>query len=286
MPFTDYTTRFSQYRTDALRSQRSSSISFRNRDAMSQQLLSGGEEIVIKTDIAPSYIESQKEIDAEVAQLRNFLNTLQEEQNKHLTTAFGNDKKTRARIEALTVRVSSLFQHLERKIKAIGNTPNDASNEVKTIRQNLQRSMAAKITELSTEFRKNQKKYLTTLQSFDTDFDPQSNDPGFSESQTAHALLFSELVAEHTQDVSKITDQLNSISIIFKDMAALVVEQGSLIDQIDYNLLQAENETSSAVRHLENAADRMKRKRLNYCIALQFVVIFVLIVVYLKRRKD
>ncbi|KAL0235523.1 hypothetical protein GEMRC1_002105 [Eukaryota sp. GEM-RC1] len=93
-------------------------------------------------------------------------------------------------------------------------------------------------------------------------------DEGFNESQQAQSSVFQEIVDEHSEEIAKINEALVGISTMFKDMATLIVDQGSLVDQIDFNLDLAERDVESAVGHLENAAERQRKKKMNYCILL------------------
>ncbi|KAL0208604.1 hypothetical protein P9112_011191 [Eukaryota sp. TZLM1-RC] len=274
--FTDYTNRFSQYRSDSLRSRKSSIL---GKDSASQHLLSSSSEVAIDTSVVPAWVEKQKEVEAELVQIQSFMDNLQTEQSRDLTTSFGNDRKIRTRVDALTSRITQSFQLVERKIKSISNYPSAIPSEVKVVRDNVVQSLASKATQLSQTFRQRQKSYLSAIKSFDEEVDI-----GFTENQNAQATLFADLVEEHSTEINNITEQLENIAGIFRDMSALVVEQGSLIDQIDVNIEMAEKDTASALNHLENAADRLRRKRLNYCIMLQFVIVFVLFIVYWTRR--
>ncbi|KAL0235651.1 hypothetical protein GEMRC1_002233 [Eukaryota sp. GEM-RC1] len=160
----DFTNRFIKLRSDSQRSRRPSSLG--NRDTISQQLLNSHDEVAISTEVTPAWVESQKEVEAELGQLASLMSTLQTEQSKDLTSSFGNDRKIRNRIDALTTRITSSFQQLERKIRRISQAPANSSQDVSIIRDNVAKDLAKKLSDLSLSFRQQQKSYLNTLKSF------------------------------------------------------------------------------------------------------------------------
>lgn len=62
-----------------------------------------------------------------------------------------------------------------------------------------------------------------------------------------------------TTENTKITElvhSINRLSIIYKELNNLVIEQGSLIDRIDFNIEQTFEHTVKAVKHLEAANEQ------------------------------
>ena len=55
---------------------------------------------------------------------------------------------------------------------------------------------------------------------------------------------------ERNQGIEEMLGNLQDLGYIFKDLAALVLEQGTLLDRIDYNIQESINHTQSAVKEL------------------------------------
>lgn len=55
---------------------------------------------------------------------------------------------------------------------------------------------------------------------------------------------------ERNQGIEEMLGNLQDLGYIFKDLAALVLEQGTLLDRIDYNIQESIHHTQSAVKEL------------------------------------
>lgn len=63
------------------------------------------------------------------------------------------------------------------------------------------------------------------------------------------------MVEEQTNDlenrqINELVASINKLSTIYKDLNALVIEQGSLVDRIDFNIETTLQHTQQAVVHL------------------------------------
>jgi len=44
------------------------------------------------------------------------------------------------------------------------------------------------------------------------------------------------LSKQREEGIHRVVDQINELAVLFKDMSSLVVEQGTILDRIDFNL--------------------------------------------------
>lgn len=85
-------------------------------------------------------------------------------------------------------------------------------------------------------------------------------------------LLFEEensKMAEHReQEVTKIVKSIVDLHDIFKDLAGMVQEQGTVLDRIDYNVEQTQTKVSEGFRQLQRAEVYQRKNRKMYCITV------------------
>lgn len=53
------------------------------------------------------------------------------------------------------------------------------------------------------------------------------------------------------KEISNIARSINELAVLFKDLSVLVVEQGTILDRIDYNVKEAKENMEQAIVHLE-----------------------------------
>lgn len=62
-------------------------------------------------------------------------------------------------------------------------------------------------------------------------------------------------ISQREREIDQIAKSINALAVIFKDMQAMVVEQGTLLDRIDYNVEQT-------ATNIENAVEELQKVRL------------------------
>lgn len=95
-------------------------------------------------------------------------------------------------------------------------------------------------------------------------------------------LLFEEentKMAEHReQEVTKIVKSIVDLHDIFKDLASMVQEQGTVLDRIDYNVEQTQTTVSEGLKQLRQAEVYHRKNRKMFCIlVLASLTLFMLV---------
>lgn len=164
------------------------------------------------------------------------------------------------------------------------------------VRKNIQRSIASRLHELSGSFRKAQKQYLGELQrlkdggSVDmfggggAGAGARDVDMGFSAEQI-HAMAEMEESTEwRDQEIARIARSVEELAVLFKDLATLVVEQGTMLDRIDYNMESTVERTKKGVEKLEQAEKYQKSARPLKCMAFLMVLIIILVIILITQH--
>lgn len=101
-------------------------------------------------------------------------------------------------------------------------------------------------------------------------------------------LLFEEentKMAEHReQEVTKIVKSIVDLHDIFKDLAGMVQEQGTVLDRIDYNVEQTQTMVSEGYRQLQRAEVYQRKNRKMYCITVLAGVTVLMLVLLIVTK--
>ena len=75
-------------------------------------------------------------------------------------------------------------------------------------------------------------------------------------------------------DLNQLLDSMNNLASTFKDLKNLVVEQGTILDRIDYNIDTAADNTAKGKQHLINAENLQKNSCFRNVMLILVIVIF------------
>jgi syntaxin 16 len=86
--------------------------------------------------------------------------------------------------------------------------------------------------------------------------------------------------------LTEIARSISTLAELFRDLGALVIDQGSLLDSIEYNIQNVERDVVDAGKELVSAEGYQKRTGRRKCIFLLLLVIFglVLVLIFKPRR--
>ena len=86
-----------------------------------------------------------------------------------------------------------------------------------------------------------------------------------------------------SKEIKTLVNTINDLAVLFKELSVLVVEQGTILDRIDYNIEEAHKDTKQAVVHIENTVKIEKSMRSKGVLAcLMVAIVICLIMLMLK----
>ena len=213
------------------------------------------------------------------------VSTLQEKQQQRLMPKFDDqeNKKLNRSIKNLGVEMSKDLKDCEIIIKEIINdTNNDSSLDINNeqIKQNMKQNVLTKLNEFTKKFKLNQEIYTNKFKDFavgedmvnmsmrkDVDL-KGSND--FLTTQENNDQL-----RRRDNELNNLLDSVNELAQIFKDMQTLVMQQGTILDRIDYNIDIASTNVTKGKKSIVKADQHMKNNCFRNVIIVLIVCIFI-----------
>ncbi|KAK4761473.1 hypothetical protein SAY87_029357 [Trapa incisa] len=140
--------------------------------------------------------------------------------------------------------VSSSLLHPNQSYAPLGTEdPGSSGSEVELLRfdvsYSIQRSLATDLQSLSMDICKKQFTYLERIRQQKEGQDGVDLAiKGFSEHQMAKLKINKALTEEREREIQQVAQPANDLAQIMKDLMTLVIEQGTIVDRIEYNKIQ------------------------------------------------
>jgi syntaxin 16 len=285
---------------------------------------------VIEMDLLPPrWLDIQDEITTHLSTIAGLMKRLDTLHSKHVLPGFDDESvklKEEREIETLTNEVTRGFSACQRAIKRIDVMLRNQSQQQpgvtkaeETMAKNLQISLATRVSDTSTLFRKKQAAYLKKLRSLGgmstptldgnrsgTPSLPQNpyTDPALAEQaadltsaqttlqQTAQVRrrtgVLDSAIEQREREIEKIAQGVIDLSTIFQELNSMVIDQGSLLDRIDYNVERTNEDVKQAEKELVVATRYQKKgtRRLVILLLILLVVgMFILLLVKPKKKS-
>ncbi|KAL0552437.1 hypothetical protein IC582_011550 [Cucumis melo] len=248
--------------------------------------------------LPPAWVDVSEEIAANVQRARVKMMELAKAHAKALMPSFGDGKEDQRLIESLTQDITNLIKKSEKGLKRLFVAgPSEDSN----IRKNVQRSLATDLQNLSMELRKKQSTYLKRLRQQKEEgqdgIDIEMNLNGnrsrmedddlehmvFNEHQMAKLRKSEAFTAEREREIKQVVESVNELAQIMKDLSVLVIDQGTIIDRIDYNIQNVATTVEEGLKQLQKAERTQKQGGMVMCASVLIIMCFVMLVLLILK---
>lgn len=87
------------------------------------------------------------------------------------------------------------------------------------------------------------------------------------------------------EEIANIAKSIEELAQIFRELAVLVIDQGTILDRIDYNMETAVEHAKVGIQELHKAEDHQKNNPGLKCIIVLVILIFILMIVLIVKHS-
>ncbi|KAH1259058.1 Syntaxin-43 [Glycine max] len=223
--------------------------------------------------LPPSWVDDSEEIATNIQRARVRISELTKAHAKALMPSFGDGKEDQRHIETLTQEITSLLRKSEVRLKRLSAAA--GSSEDSNVRKNVQRSHATDLQNLSMDLRRKQSAYLKHLQQQQEGYDGVDLEMNFNGSKfVSHNDEFSDVVVKSVHELAQ----------IMKDLSVLVIDQGTIVDRIDYNIQSVSTSVEEGLKQLQKAERIQKKGGMVMCASTLVIMCFVMLVLLILKE--
>nr|XP_023852595.1 syntaxin-16 isoform X6 [Salvelinus alpinus] len=243
--------------------------------------------------LPPKWVDGVDEIQYEITRVRQKKKELAALHDKHMNRPTLDDSSEEEHaIEITTQEITQMFHRCQRAVTGLQSRCGHCTEQEERLLRNVVSSLAGSLQELSTNFRHTQSSYLKRMKNreerskhfFDSgplmeDEDIALYDRGFTGDQLVLVEQNTVMVEEREREVRQIVQSISDLNEIFRDLAGMVVEQGTVLDRIDFNVEQSCVKTEEGLKQLQKAEQYQKKNRKMLVILILTVIVVVLILI-------
>ncbi|THY77270.1 t-SNARE [Aureobasidium pullulans] len=294
------------------------------RGLMSAGAFDDGDAVIEMDRLPPRWLDVQDQVTEWLDNITKQMKKLDQLLQKHVLPGFDDEQVKRREereIEAMTQDITRGFQTCQRAIRRIDNMVKESqqtgslSRGEETMAQNLKVSLATRVGDSSALFRKKQSAYLKKLRALggmnsplDRAASPVQNpytDPSLMDSEIDRSSaqttllqtkqkqrstgLHDSTIAQREREIEDIAQGIIDLSNIFQELQTMVIDQGSMLDRIDYNVENMAVEVKQAEKELKVATGYQKKSTKRKIILLLVLIVagmFILLMIKPKSRSS
>ena len=257
----------------------------------------------MSSTLPPAWVDFSEEASADIAAIKDKLRELSSAHAKALLPTFDDVGGAEDHVvEVVTNEITRLFKRCEGRLRRLGERAADGADAEETrVVKNVQTKLATEAHRLSVVFRKTQKEYLQRLQQqegrgpggagVDDIFanagaraEHDDVDPGFSAQQMRRVDRGEAHSYERDREVVHILQSVNDLAGVMKDLSVLIIDQGTVLDRIDYNCEMVAVTVEEGRKQLAKAEDYQKNSRLILCIYFLAAMVGVMLLVVIFQK--
>lgn len=248
--------------------------------------------------LPPEWVDGVEEIQYEISRIKQRTRELSNLYDRHLNRpSMDDDDGEERKIKESSQQLAQMFNNCQRLVHQINAKSALGTPQERKLTQNILASLASQLQDQTSAFRTKQVEYSNRCarreahsgQLFDmTMILEQESDPSFMEDISAEqGLTTSQLlmveennvqVRQREKEINKLVQSITDLNLIFKELAGMVAEQGTVLDRIDYNIEMSACSVEVGLQELHKTEKYQKKNRKMMVIFVLTVIIIVLLI--------
>ena len=233
--------------------------------------------------LPPAYVDT---LDTLQESFNNLLKNINSFETLSKSTQATFDNSATDEINQVSSSIAQDIAHLSTAIKKL--KIGDSSEK------NIKMGLAAKLSGYSTRFSQLQTRYVNKVKQLEgksnmLDFGARMEDDEldsvFTEANMQAVETNNQAINQRHAAIEEIVKSITGLSVVFKELQNMVIDQGTVLDRIDYNIEMVDVYVKEAHGELVKGSKYQDTKKAKYCIILLGVVVGILLLVVIFKKK-
>ena len=187
------------------------------------------------------------------------------------------------KIRTISQDISNKLKQCEKYIKDIKYVETNSIDE-EQIKENMRINLACKLSGYTRQLQLNQENYCKSYKELNGDDDLNVNDKKKENMfmQTQIEKKKTDHMQERNKEINQILKSINELAQIFNEVQTLVLESGTILDRIDYNIEEAKAHVGNAKKELIKAENSMTSncvRNVNMCL-ISWIFLMGLLIIF------
>ncbi|XP_009860254.3 syntaxin-16-like [Ciona intestinalis] len=254
--------------------------------------------------LPPQWTDESHDLKYNISNIEQKMQDLSLLHDKHLhRPTLDDDVEEEHEIEVMTLEITHLFHQCSAAIKTIRKQGQTSGRDTVVV-NNVVSSYATQLQDLSTKFKKAQSSYLKKLkhreershhffsstsvlmpEHTEDDIDDADFNKALSQDQVAIIDQNAVNIEQRESEIRSVVQSINDLAEIFSDLGNIVVEQGTVLDRIDYNVENAVVKTETGLGELKKAEEYQKKNRKLFVIMGMAVIVIILLIILISSKS-
>lgn len=208
--------------------------------------------------LPPRWVDQEEQVDENIMEIKRLLGVLDGEikKIKH-HTYMTNEHIPIETIESTNHEIVDLIRKSELELKEIMSFKID--NEVdNNVRKNVHYSLAIKLRDLTLQTKSKEKELMqiVKMHQHSDNNDMEKGDDlldDFDDDLQMEQKTEKRIQNARSREIEEIVSATNDLAALFKELSVLVIEQGTILDRIDFNIEESLQHTKKGKKHLVEA---------------------------------